>query len=213
MPTKAPPPVFSWSGCYVGGHVGWGWSRSTVSGFQNFGTTTSTLFGVGANSIGIKTSGALFGGQLGCDYQFAGNFVVGVVGSASAADINGTADQPLGTFGTEKTDGLFDISGRLGYAFGPALLYVKGGAAWAHDQVSLLNLSTAVTLSGGLAGGGIEWSFTPNWSGFVEYNHYFLNNGTFSFTGVFANVRLPANQETLSQSIDAVKVGVNYRFR
>src|ERR1700690_700065 len=34
MPIKAAPAparVFSWTGCYLGGHVGWGWGRKTFA--------------------------------------------------------------------------------------------------------------------------------------------------------------------------------------
>ena len=41
MPVKAAPPapvrVFSWTGCYLGGHVGWGWGRTRL-------TDVSTVF-------------------------------------------------------------------------------------------------------------------------------------------------------------------------
>ena len=38
MPVKAAPAparVFSWTGCYVGGHVGWGWGRKTFADTPN----------------------------------------------------------------------------------------------------------------------------------------------------------------------------------
>jgi hypothetical protein len=36
------------------------------------------------------TSGPLVGGQLGCDYQFAGGWVIGIQGSVAGAYIDGT---------------------------------------------------------------------------------------------------------------------------
>ena len=32
--------------------------------------------------------------------------------------------------------GLGSVTGRLGYTWGPSLLYVKGGYAWAENQLS-----------------------------------------------------------------------------
>jgi outer membrane immunogenic protein len=35
----APVRVFTWSGCYMGGNIGWGWGRDTVS-IPNLAETT-----------------------------------------------------------------------------------------------------------------------------------------------------------------------------
>jgi len=73
LPVKAPPAIaaapvlFSWTGCYVGGHVG-----SVVSEDR----TTNVL----GNSIGFSSTGFVGGGQIGCDYQFAAGWVAGVEG-------------------------------------------------------------------------------------------------------------------------------------
>src|SRR4051812_4694406 len=80
MMTAAPVP-FSWTGCYIGAHAGYGWGSTDVQdpaaafAFAN-GTTQRAA-----------TRGGLAGGQIGCDYQFAGGWVVGVEGSAAWADI------------------------------------------------------------------------------------------------------------------------------
>src|SRR5215470_9997211 len=92
MPLKAPPPpapVFSWSGCYVGANWGWGWGNKNATGLS-FGSFTS----YGTFTDG-KVSGAIFGGQLGCNYQWPGsNFVFGVEGHYDGADINGDLTSP-----------------------------------------------------------------------------------------------------------------------
>src|SRR5215831_12040942 len=74
MPLKAPPPpapVFSWSGCYVGAHWGWGWGKKKGQGF------TTTYHGFTSwGSFNNTVSGPVFGGQIGCNYQWPGsNFV------------------------------------------------------------------------------------------------------------------------------------------
>ena len=93
IPTKAPvvtAPVFSWTGCYVGAHGGWGWARPDVAEFN-------TSFGV-TYSNGLDAHGGLGGVQVGCNYQFSPNWVVGIQGDIAAADIQGsTIVDPFGS--------------------------------------------------------------------------------------------------------------------
>src|SRR6185312_11250809 len=60
---KAPPavfaPVFSWSGFYVGGNLGWGWASG--SGTASFGGVPGSFSGSG--------SGFLGGAQIGYNLQ------------------------------------------------------------------------------------------------------------------------------------------------
>src|SRR4030088_95554 len=56
--TKAPPPARTWTGCYLGGNVGGGWTN------MSFFDPTFLLDDGTANG-----SGVVGGGQIGCDYQ------------------------------------------------------------------------------------------------------------------------------------------------
>jgi outer membrane immunogenic protein len=89
---RVPPsiPPFTWTGCYIGGNIGWGWGRDTVS-IPNLGETTGVpeLAGVSLPSVTGDTKGVLGGGQLGCNYQFAPNWVIGIEGDGEAANIKG----------------------------------------------------------------------------------------------------------------------------
>src|SRR5207244_7227291 len=51
-PMYAAPPAFTWSGCYIGGNIGGGWGRETVS-IPNLGQTTGVpeLAGVSLPSV------------------------------------------------------------------------------------------------------------------------------------------------------------------
>src|SRR5438128_1836299 len=91
-----PPPIFSWTGCYVGAQLGWGWGRKNVTQtrFESGGALSDSF----SSSSKIDTSGAIFGGQVGCDYQFGwgkspgagpGGWVIGIQADAVGADING----------------------------------------------------------------------------------------------------------------------------
>src|SRR5262249_49394041 len=87
MPLKAPPPVmlYSWTGCYVGGHVGGKASRADVwYGANVLGIPAGTT---AADSIFM--SGALAGAQVGCQYQFAGGWLFGVEGDGSWTQSDG----------------------------------------------------------------------------------------------------------------------------
>jgi outer membrane immunogenic protein len=225
-----PPPAYSWTGCYAGAHVGWGWGVNRYGESSTFSTS-----GVGS----LDTSGALFGGQVGCNYQFAGwspwsgsNWVIGVQGDFAGTDFNGKGADPLGDgdhLVSVKTEWLASVTGRLGLtAFNnQALFYVKGGGAWARNQWDISQLSPPFgefdrgtfneTRSGWTIGGGAEWTlWSPNWTAFLEYNYYQLNGGT-TVTGVHtpcpASSGGTCNQfNTGRQEIQTIKVGVNYKF-
>jgi outer membrane immunogenic protein len=209
MPTKAPPvvaPVYNWNGFYIGAHLGWGrsntsWSDPTVA-FGAIGDTNS--------------DGFLGGGQLGYNWQFAPNWVLGIEGQISAADLNrSTTFVAPGASLTLSHDAkwIASVTGRLGYAADNWLFYAKGGGAWADvDATATATLgglsataSANSSRSGWTAGGGIEWGFAPNWSALVEYQFYDFGSKTFALNP--GAIPLTADNE-----IHSVKVGVNYRF-
>jgi outer membrane immunogenic protein len=217
VPYKAVPvayPVSTWTGCYIGAQVGHGWSHMDLSDTSP-GSATAILAPNGGD-VTVANGGSLFGGQVGCDYQFYGSFVAGVQASAVGADMSNTVLEPF--FGSTlyaKTDSITDVTARLGMTWGQALLYAKGGGAWVHNQYEVYGLtSTNDTASGWVVGGGIEWTFSPNWTAFVEYDHYDFGTktvgfpaGSFSFAG-----SIGAGLVDIKQDIDTVKIGANYRF-
>jgi outer membrane immunogenic protein len=160
---KAPPPapVWSWTGCFVGGQVGWGWQRNKISQtnfFTNSSAGTLYIFR-GAADGNVNSTGGVFGGQVGCDYQFAGGFVVGVQGTFLGSDINGVSQDPLngvrqtvtpaggaftpGVFGGGsigvRTRYIESVTGRLGWTgWSPqTMFYVRGGGAWVDTQLDM----------------------------------------------------------------------------
>ncbi len=77
---------------------------------------------------------AFLGGvQAGFDYQFAPNWVIGAEAQYSwltGGNNNGVLF-PGGTLVTTSNNNqLGSVTGRLGYTWGPTLLYAKGGYAW-----------------------------------------------------------------------------------
>jgi len=232
LPRKVPvyAPVFSWTGCYVGGNIGYGWGRETVS-ISNLGQTTGVpeLAGVSLGPVTGNTNGFLGGGQVGCNYQFAPNWVVGIEGDGEATNIQGDVTQsfsfvsPIGpttVTGTAhaKTNWIASATGRLGWTWDRVMLYAKGGVAWASDKYSAdlpafnEHIETSVTRPGWIVGGGLEWAFLNNWSAKVEYDYYNFNTRNLAFPGTIAGVPEIVPGIDIKESISTVKFGVNYRF-
>ena len=102
LPMKAEvpiAPVFTWTGCYLGGHIGGG--RGTKDMTDPVQLVQDTLNGapstVGVTTVNTSPTGAVIGGQIGCDYQFAGNVVVGVEGTASGTTMKASSLVGLST--------------------------------------------------------------------------------------------------------------------
>lgn len=213
-PMAAPAPAYSWTGCYAGAHVGWGWGQQRpTDGF--FGSSSGGRSAKGS----LDTSGGLFGGQVGCNYQFAGNWVVGLQGDLAGTDINGKGRDPLfgfkGATVALKTDWLASVTGRVGVTSSDhlALYYAKGGVAWDHNQWDLSNLDFSGpsiwsgTRTGWTVGVGVEWVlWSPRWTGFAEFNYYNFGSGPTIFDGEGDFF------QTGQQSIETVKVGINYKL-
>jgi outer membrane immunogenic protein len=191
---KAPEAIYNWTGFYIGGHLG--------------GAFT------GNNSL--QKGGRFMGGvEGGVDYQFAPNWVVGaeVQFSGLAGNNNGRVF-PGNVVVNTKNNQLGSVTGRVGYTWGPALLYAKGGFAFRDNyntKVTVGGVPTAFTTTGNkktgyTVGTGLEYMFAPNWSAKAEYQYYNFGNTTFT-TGPAALLGTRFRNDEHS-----VKVGVNYRF-
>jgi outer membrane immunogenic protein len=214
MPVKATPvvaaPVFSWTGCYIGAHGGYGWGHKTWSEVGPLATVQFTEHDV---------DGWLVGGQVGCNYQ-QDRWVFGVEGQASWANITGDSTLIQPGFSANyhtKADIVGTLALRLGYAFDRTLLYVKGGAAFAHERhwgevtingVTALAETDKYLRWGWTVGGGLEYAFTSNWSSKIEYNYMGLGTEQRPFCSPPAN----CINVDYKQHLHVVKVGINYRF-
>jgi outer membrane immunogenic protein len=122
-PYKAPAlmPVFSWTGWYIGGNIGYGWGENTDPGISsnriNFGPGTFP---------NLSPKGVIGGGQIGYNWQVNPNWVVGLEADFQGADIkdSGTKATTLFVNGvgnpatnslSEKLDFLGTVRGRLGW--------------------------------------------------------------------------------------------------
>lgn len=135
----------SWTGFYIGGHVGFGWLNSK-------GTTTDgagTSGGVPATeSADFKSSGGQPGLHLGYNHQL-GNVIVGVEADWSMARVKasqyalGTGFQPSSSTTDQNRrqasydygfDNLVTLRARLGYSLGRVLVYATGGLALLREE-------------------------------------------------------------------------------
>ena len=208
-----PPPVpyFSWTGLYVGVHVGGGWGRKDWTDPTNFFGVVPFPFSQGNRDH----DGFIGGGQIGANYQL-GPWVVGAEVDASGSGIDGYAvcsDVLIFSCHT-RVRSVGTVTGRLGFAFGNLLLYSKAGAAWANDRYEMQsfffpNIFRAEdTRWGYTLGTGVEWAFTPNWSVKAEYNYLGFKDEQVTLVDQFG-LRAPLN---IDQHLHLVKLGVNYRF-
>ncbi len=231
LPDKAPPvvapvPAFTWSSCYIGGHVGGAWARNDVTDPAQL--VQDTFLGLGSTA-GVTTASAtpngyLIGGQFGCDYQFATNLVVGAEGAFSGGNIRSrtSVPLPLGNLGesalvTTQTDFIPSATLRLGYAWGRWLLYVKGGAAWVDDKYSVIGTFQGTGFdfegldfrTGWTVGGGAEWALWENWSARLEYDYYDFGNKSLLMSDSTNVLSGPVNAK---QSVQTVKFSLNFHM-
>ncbi len=209
-PYRPPPPVafYNWTGCYVGGHAGGMWVSKEWFDRQ----PGSATFGQSDGSHDVD--GFLGGVQAGCDYQFAGGWVIGIAGDYAWTDADGSRGSVLfpGFTNHSSVKSLASVTGRIGYAWDRFLGYVKGGGAWERDEYnfSLAGVVTGTaseTRSGWTIGVGGEYAFTNYLTGFVEYNYYDFGNRDLTFTGL-GGPFVYGIDETKS----VVKAGLNLRF-
>lgn len=217
-PVKAvvPAPVFSWTGFYIGANAGLGTGDiHTDQNEAGFPMSSS-----------LTASGAFVGGQIGYNYQFANNVVLGIETDLQWSNIEGkwNSVSPLMQMGMlfenkVSIDYFGTIRARLGYAFDRVLPYITGGAAYGRlhaDQLSMAEtlavqdgvpLSTSTTNWGWTLGAGVEYAMTNNWTLKVEYLYVDLGDLDRSFTWYESNFAGSTHFD-----IHTLKAGVNYKF-
>jgi outer membrane immunogenic protein len=200
-PVPVSAPVWSWNGFYIGAHVGGAW-----------GTVESEFSAVAFPIASAAVNGFLGGGQIGYNYQ-SGIVVLGIEADASWANIKGTTPCLIALTCKREVNALGTVTGRVGLTADRALIYVKGGGAWANFDydVSVAGVPIASTdkwVWGWTVGTGVEYAITPNWSAKIEYNFMDFQKDTISFPAPIIGA---VNVDTTSY-IHAVKFGINYRF-
>jgi outer membrane immunogenic protein len=172
----------------------------------------------GSSSGSFGTSGFVFGGTLGANYQL-GSLVFGVEADGDWADSSG-----FGTFTTTSlcaggcltnNTWLSTVRGRAGYAFDRFLVYGTAGAAFGNVRANFTNdpVSSA-TKAGWTVGAGVEVGFARSWSAKAEYLFVDLANGSCTTDCAIADANGPPLIPNVSVKFNEsiVRGGINYRF-
>ena len=194
---------FTWTGLYIGAHVGYGWSD------------LDWQFELSPIATGQDGSGWLGGGQIGYNLQ-RGALVFGIEADISSTNIDGGTACPNAAFNcSHNVNWLASVRGRLGVAGNDnrTLFYVTAGGAWADMDYKAVSAggvpfgtSFSETHFGWVAGGGIEHALSPNLTARVEYLYY-------GFDGVTAPAgTLGAGAASLDPSVQTVRFGLNFKF-
>jgi outer membrane immunogenic protein len=212
-----PPPPFSWTGFYVGGNLGAGWSSGnitdTLTGLNFSGTSNATFVGGGQFGGNYQIGAFVIGGEADFDW-LSNNNNSGPGVTIPAGPLGGTTLRVSVNNRWETT-----LAVRAGWAINTVLLYAKGGGGWVGaGNFAITNVGTGGTLtvsnsntnSGWLAGGGVEWAFLPNWTVRAEYD--FLGLGNKSYTAVIPGTPFADTFSTNNRSLQTFTVGVNYLF-
>lgn len=228
MPTKAPMPakapmalpvaVYNWNGFYVGGNFGYGWN--------DVDTTSTTVTNGEQTTSSLSRRGVFGGGQIGYNWQFNPNWLIGLEGDIDAADITGTHDACSDATHCAHSDGKNDwfatVRGRLGYVQNNWLIFATGGVVWLHGtNTRTITVAPANTLvlvgqastasgtdTGWTVGGGVEYGFARNWSLNVEYRYMQVDTSRdYSYSLIQAN-----RHNDSTERVNTVRVGVNFHF-
>jgi outer membrane immunogenic protein len=231
------PPVFSWTGFYIGGVVGDahqdltnlyaapglpnGYLPADVATIDNFSSNSfsqNRVTGGAEAGFNVQSGGFVIGGEFDIDYLGFSNRITTFFLTPAAG--------PVLSATSESTNWMLTARGRLGWAvFDRLLVYGTGGVAAVHTTVTQSNnylalvsgidfSSTSAPQTGWVGGGGLEYAVTDHWSIKGEYLHVGMPNktfasGTVSPTGapVFVNYN-----HTITNEIDIGRFGINYKF-
>jgi len=231
-PAPPPPaPIWTWTGFYAGGNIGYGWGQGapTYNEPAFSGTLPTTL--TGANNL----SGVLGGFQIGYNWQLNNSWVTGLEADFDLADAKnsrsfGPFSESEGAFTAtlgSKIEWFGTVRARLGWLFNPTtMVYATGGLAYGRVNVSgsfadtfcsptcVWGFNQSSTNVGWTVGGGVEGTFPnywnlANWTWKVEY--LYVDLGSINGSGYDTDFGGPYTYNaTFTDNI--LRFGVNWHF-
>lgn len=202
VPVNAAP-VFSWSGGYLGGQVGYGWGKSTFTG----STFPSSL----------KPDGFLAGVYAGYNFAVSENVILGIDGDITYNNLKDGAFEDLGAIvGTEnelRWSGA--VRARAGYAIDRFLPYIAGGVAFGNVKntgymdllTDYISTTKTKTLTGFTVGSGVDYAATDNLILRLEYRYTDYGRKHFSGSGTVIDFDTDNKFKT-----NEIRVGLAYKF-
>jgi outer membrane immunogenic protein len=215
----------SWSGFYLGGHLGYGWQQHDnrlrdLDGYNADGTD---------GDFNYNADGGIVGVQAGFNLQWQ-KVVVGMesdlgLGFAGAAQFPAHVGvrTPVDSVASVDFDRYATVTGRLGVlATDRVLIYAKAGWGWMHAQTSFIDpdpqglvllsgTSQKANLDGAVLGGGIEYALNSVLSLKIEYLHFNVGR-TISQTSVADGEFGTARFAHDIRDVDTVKLGFNVKL-
>jgi len=197
-PPLPPAPLFTWTGLYVGGQIGYGWGTDSLTVYPwGFGTS-------------YTPNGVVGGAHVGYNYQI-NQFVLGLEGDVEGTSID-SSYSPGGALYRTQIPVQGSIRGRLGLAFDRVLVYATGGGEFAGITTSYSGawpyLQNSTSRGGWTIGGGIEYALTPNWSVRGEYRYADFGHIADETPFIFGIGSSAVHHETEN----AVRAGFSYEF-
>ncbi len=223
QPTDGSAAAYSWTGAYIGAHLGTGHAEDGYNNPLGAAAGTGTLFGAS-----LKAGTGLAGLQGGFNWQAPNsNWVLGLEASISATDARAsntclTADAFITSANCGNSlHSVGSVVGRGGMAFGVDnrfLAYGKAGIGYVN-----LNTTQMTNYDGGrpaltvrsindralVLGGGLEYALSRAFSVSLDYTHYGLQSYQLP-TSYAVNGRQLSM--TFKPTYDVVRLGVNYHM-
>jgi len=210
MISKAPPTGYNWTGLYLGGHCGGAWGSTRTTGDRGAFDENAL------ETYNLRSSGLVCGGQLGFNMQM-GSWLWGIEADLGYLGLKKSITQTAfpDNFVAAKYGAYGVAAARVGVVLDRALIYAKGGVAFAKIRNTAADLDGGVidtsdfteldkTHIGWAAGTGIEYGLSPSWS--VKLEYLYMDFGKDSSTN------LDRDQFTHRNSVQTVKAGFNWRF-
>lgn len=209
-------PAFSWTGLHVGAHGVYAW--------DSVGFPISPAPPAGPPRPDLEGGG--IGAQIGFDYQI-NSFVIGAVADLTFVNLEKTVRDGNYLTETAKIDRFGTVRALLGYAHANWLFFGTIGLGWADVEYGATCPAAAAVPFGGCGqpgprsykdsltavgwayGGGVKYAINDQFSIGSEYIRLDLDDETFT-NGPLAS--FPVKTEKISNTMDVVKVFVDYKF-
>lgn len=195
----------SWSGLYIGAHVGGAWSSIDYTrdfpGFVGF-----------AENFSHGLDGVHAGGHIGLQHQF-GSVVLGVEASLSGTEANSKIGYALQqpAFDRAEIASLYAVSGKIGFTGSPRwMAYLKGGFASGDVTATLFRpdngvfeIGTSKREHGWTIGGGLDYRLSSNLILGIAYDYVTLDTGDRSALLNNGNPITTTNMDVESHAVTA----------